>query len=79
MDIVCIPLPSGKWKWVDQVDESVVFDTEDMCLVADAFRLEKTQIVASTSQTSIDANLPVPVQPLPPTNLPPITNPPPII
>jgi len=38
MDIVCIPLPSGKWKWIDQVDESIVFDDETACILADANR-----------------------------------------
>jgi hypothetical protein len=44
MDIVCIPLPSGKWKWIDQVDESIVFDDETSCVLADSTRLNKTKI-----------------------------------
>jgi hypothetical protein len=44
MDIVCIPLHSGKWKWIDQVDESIVFDDEVSCVSADSTRLNKIKI-----------------------------------
>jgi hypothetical protein len=47
MDIVCIPLPSGKWKWIDQVDESIVFDDETSCVLADSTRLNKIKIEPS--------------------------------
>jgi hypothetical protein len=47
MDVVCIPLPSGKWKWIDQVDESIVFDDETSCVLADSIRLNKTKIEPS--------------------------------
>ena len=38
MDNICTQLPSGRWKWTDQVNESIVFDDETACILADANR-----------------------------------------
>lgn len=38
MDNICTRLPSGRWKWTDQVNESIVFDDETACILADANR-----------------------------------------